>query len=177
MESEIKELEKSLQGVIQRFKDDMGGIRTNRPSPKLVEDIRVDYFDQKMTVKQLGSITIVPPREIDINVWDRNAVSPVIKAVEASALGVGANADGNLIRINLPQLTDERRQEFVKLAKQIAEQARIKIRTCRDDANKKSKTLPEDLKFKSLKKVQELVDTANKDIEVHLVQKIDEINV
>ena len=176
MEQDIKALEKSLQAMLEKFKDELSAIRTNRPSPKLVEDIKVDYFDQKMTVKQLSSITVVLPREINISVWDRNAVALIAKAIEMSNLGLSANVDGNLIRLNLPPLTDERRQEFIKLVKQLAEQGRIKIRTLRDDANKKAKELSEDLKFKFLKQTQELVDKCNKEIEIQLLNKVNEIN-
>ena len=177
MDQEIKNFEKNLQNIVASFKNEISGIRTNRPSPKLVEDIKVDYFNQKMTVKQLGSIAIVPPREININIWDKGAVGPVAKAIEVSGLGLSANIDGNLIRLNLPQLTDERRQELIKLIKSLTENSRIKIRSARDDINKKAKALSdEDDKFKSLKKNQEMVDKYNKELEVNLENKIKEIN-
>ncbi len=177
MEQEIKNFEKNLQNIITGFKNEIFGIRTNRPSPKLVEDIKVDYFDQQMTVKQLGSIAIVPPREINISIWDKGAVGPVAKAIETSGLGLSVNIDGNLIRLNLPQLTDERRQELAKLIKSLAENFRIKIRSSRDDINKKAKALPdEDEKFKAMKKTQDLVDKYNKEIENILLVKIQEIN-
>ena len=177
MDNDLKQFEKNLQNIIAGFKNEISGIRANRPSPKLVEDIKVDYFDQKMTVKQLGSIAIVPPREININIWDKGAVGSVAKAIEVSGLGLSANIDGNLIRLNLPQLTDERRQELAKLIKSLAENFRIKIRSSRDDINKKAKALPdEDDKFKALKKTQELVDKYNKEVENSLLTKIQEIN-
>ena len=177
MEKELKQFEDFLRKITENFKNEISGIRTNRPSPKLVEDIKVDYFDQKMTVKQLGSIAIVPPREININIWDKRAVGPVAKAIEVSGLGLSSNIDGNLIRVNLPQLTDERRQELAKLIKSLAENSRIKIRSSRDDTNKKAKALPdEDNKFKSMKKIQDLVDKYNKEIENSLSAKVQEIN-
>ena len=173
---ELKNLDKNLNSIIDGFKNEISSIRTNRPTPKLVEDIKVDYFNQKMSVKQLGSISVAPPREIIISLWDKNAVLPVVRAIEGSGLGVGVNADGNLIRINLPPLTDERRQEFIKLTKAIAENQRIRIRSTRDDYNKKAKLLPEDQKFKLLKQIQEAIDKANKEIEIQLLNKISEIN-
>lgn len=173
---EIKEFEQKLKIIVDGFKNEIGGIRTNRPSPQLVENIRLDYFDQKMTIKQLGSITIVPPREIDITIWDKGAVGPVAKAIESSGLGLSANIDGLVIRLNLPPPTDERRQEFIKLVKAMAETTRIKIRSLRDEANKKAKSLPEDQKFKSLKQIQDLVDKNNKEIENQLESKAKEIN-
>lgn len=177
MDLQLKQFEDTLRKIIEGFKSEISGIRANRPSPKLVEDIKVDYFEQKMTIKQLGSIAIVPPREININIWDKGAVGPVAKAIETSGLGLSANIDGNLIRLNLPQLTDERRQELAKLIKSLAENYRIKIRSSRDDINKKAKALPdEDEKFKSIKKIQEMVDKYNKEVENNLLAKLNEIN-
>ena len=178
----VKELEQKLKVIVDSFKQELLGIRTNRPSAKLVEDIRVDYAGQSLMIKQLGSISIVPPKEIDINVWDSSAVASVAKALESSKLGFSANIDGNLIRINLPSLTQERRDELAKLVKSIAEQNRIKIRAGRDDANKKieqvfkAKTISEDQKFKDRKKIQEAVDKANNEIENLLTGKVQEIN-
>lgn len=177
MELELKQFEATLRGIVENFKNEISGIRTNRPTPKLVENISVDYFGQRMTVKQLGSISVAPPREIIISIWDKNAIGATAKAIETSGLGLTANIAGNVIRINLPPMTDERRQEFTKVVKTIAEQARIKIRSQRDEINKQAKKLPdEDEKFKSLKKVQEHVDTVNKEIEINLEGKIKEIN-
>ena len=178
----VKELERKLKVIVDSFKQELLGIRTNRPSAKLVEDIRVDYAGQSLMIKQLGSISIVPPKEIDINVWDSSAVASVAKALESSKLGFSANIDGNLIRINLPSLTQERRDELAKLVKSIAEQNRIKIRAGRDDANKKieqsfkEKKISEDQKFKDRKKIQEAVDKANNEIENLLTGKVQEIN-
>ena len=177
MDLELKNFESKLKSIIEDFRNQIAGIRTSRPSAKLVEDIKVDYFGQKMPIKQLASISIVPPREIDVSVWDKGALAATAKAIEAYGLGLTANIDGNLIRLNLPPMTDERRVEFTKLVKSIAEEHRIKIRASRDEVNKKAKDLPdEDDKFKSLKKIQEFVDKANKEIEVSLENKIKEIN-
>ncbi|MEK9186041.1 MAG: ribosome recycling factor, partial [Patescibacteria group bacterium] len=114
-----KDLEQKLKTFVDGLRQEFLNIRTNRPTAKLVEDIKVDYLGQQLTIRQLGSITIVPPREIDISVWDKEALGAVIKAVEASGRGLTANTQGNLIRINLPTLTDERRQELIKLIKSI----------------------------------------------------------
>lgn len=178
----LKKLENSLREIIENLKQELAGIRTNRPTAKLVEDIKVDYFGQILTIKQMGSISIVPPREIDITVWDRQAVSLVVKAIESSKLGISANIDGNIIKVNLPQLTDERRQELIKLVKSLIEESRIKIRARRDEINKqvealfKEKKISEDQKFKNKDKIQEAIDKANKEIEKLLLMKIKEIN-
>jgi ribosome recycling factor len=177
-----KDVEQKLKPLIDGLKQEFLNIRTNRPTTKLVEDIKVDYLGQQLTIRQMGSITIAPPREIDISVWDKEALGAVIKAIETSGRGLTANTQGNLIRINLPSLTDERRQEIIKLVKSIAEQTKMKIRASRDDANKKveadfkSKIISEDQKFKSKDQIQKAVDKANLDLENLLVGKIQEIN-
>lgn len=178
----LKDLEQKFKYLTDSLKQEFLNIRTNRPTPKLIENVKVDYMGQSMTVKQLGSISVVPPREIDISVWDRGAISPVAKAIENAGLGMTPNIDGNLIRLNLPPLTDERRQELVKLVKNTVEQTRIKIRAMRDDANKKTeadfkaKTISEDQKFKLRDQIQKAVDKVNAEIENLLAGKIKEIN-
>ncbi len=177
-----KDLELAARQAIERLKEELQGVRTNRPSPKLVEDVKVTYLEQQLTLKQLGSISIVPPREIDVNVWDKDAVQAVVKAIETSGLGLTANTQGNLIRINLPAITDERRQELTKFVKGLVEQVKIRIRTLRDDANKKveaafkAKATSEDQKFKFRDQIQKAVDKANGDVETLLAMKIKEIN-
>ena len=178
----IKELEKNLKTAAEGLRTELSGIRTNRPSPKLVENIKVEYMEQQLTVKQLGSISIVPPREIDISAWDKAAVGPISKAIETSGLGLTANTDGNLIRINLPTLTDERRQELTKLVKSLTEQVKIKVRNLREDVNRKieagfkEKKISEDQKFKFKKQNQDAVDKINAELENLLSGKIKEIN-
>jgi len=175
MDEITKDIEQKTKAIFDALRQEIVSIRTNRPTAKLVEDIKADYFGQQTPIKQLASISIVPPREIDISVWDKNALAPVVKAIESSNLGVTANVDGNLIRINLPPLTDERRKELTKLIKGIVEQSRIKIRAMRDEANKKTKDAPEDQKFKLKEKIQDIVDKTNKEIEAMLAAKIKEI--
>lgn len=177
-----KDLEVALKPALENLKQELSGVRTNRPHPGLVEDIKVEYLDQQLSLKQLGSISIIPPREIDINVWDVGALNAVIKAIETSGRGLTANVSGNLIRINLPMLTDERRQELAKLVKNMVEQAKIRIRGSRDEANKKveaafkAKTISEDQKFKGREQIQKVVDKMNADAEMLLATKLKEIN-
>lgn len=182
MEDFSKEFGSKTRAIADSLKQELLGIRPNRPTTKLVEDIRVDYYNQPLLIKQLASITIVPPREIDISVWDKNAVAPIAKAIEASKSGLTANVEGNLIRINLPPLTEERKQELTKYVKSVVETARIKIRAARDEVNKKiqqgvdAKTITEDQKFKFKKQIQDSTDKINKEIETLLLAKIKEIS-
>ena len=167
--------------IIKYFKDQISSIRSGRPTPKLVENLPVDYLNQKMTIKQLGSISIVPPTTIQISVWDAQAISSVSKAIESSNLSVVANIDGNLVRINLPPLSSERRQDLIKVVKKEAEEAKIKIRHIRDEENKKINRqeeegeICEDQKFKLKEETQKEIDKANEEIERILENKIKEI--
>jgi len=177
----LKNLELGLKQNIEHFKSQLSTIRGNRPSPKLVEDIKVEYYGQKMTVKQVGAISIAPPREIQISIWDKNVVNTVAKAIESSNLNVSSSVDGNVIHINLPPLSEERRQELIKIVKKEAESAKIQIRNHRDEAIKESKSefeagkITEDDKFQVKDKIQEAVDKANEEIEKILENKIREI--
>jgi len=177
----MNDLKTKINDAINYFKDQLAAIRGGRPSAKLVEDIAVDYFGQKMPVKQLGSISVVLPREIQISVWDKNAASAVLSAITDANLNVSSNMDGNTIRLSLPPLSGERRQELIKLVKKETEEARIKIRGLRDDANKEigkrfdDKEISEDEKFKLKEQVQKEVDKANEEIEKNLEIKIKEI--
>ena len=178
----IKDLEGKTRAALEALKQEFAGIRTNRPMPQLVEDILVDYNGELLKIKQLGSISVVPPREIQVSVWDKNAVQGVVKAIEASPLRFIPSVDGKIIHLRLPPLTEERRQELMKLAKSITEKVRIKIRNLRDEANKKitqaaeAKTLSEDQKFKGKKHVQETIDKGNQEIENLLNTKFKEIS-
>jgi len=181
MNIELKSFEKDLESVVARIKDEFLGIRTNRPTTKLVEDIRVRYYDQDMPIKSLAGISIAPPRDIIISLWDKSAVQIVSKAIEDAAMGMTPNVDGNTIRLALPVLTDERKADLVKVVKKIAEEHRIRVRQMRDDINKKIKNaedgagVSETEAFKYKERVQKIVDKTNAAIEELLVGKINEI--
>lgn len=182
METILKEFESAFRRIAAAFAEEISAIRANRPSPALLENIRVDYEGQSLSLKQVGTLSVVPPREIDVTVWDKSFVAPTAKAIENAPMGLQPSVDGLTLRVQLPTLTDERRQELLKLVKSIAEKHRIRLRADRDDANKKianavaQKILNEDQKFKLKKQIQDFVDKTNKDIDVMLEKKIKEIN-
>ena len=182
MEALLKDLESKTKALLDFLKQEIGGMRTNRPSPQLVEDFAVDYLGQSLKLKQLGSISIVPPREIQISVWDKNALTAIAKVLETSPLGFRPSIEGKIIHLRLPPLTEERRIELIKIVKASTEKTRIKLRNLRDEANKKivqaleEKTISEDQKFKSKKKVQDVIDKTMKDIDSLLANKIKEIS-
>lgn len=178
---DIKDLEEKLKKAGESLKNELAGLRANRPSPKLIEGVAVDYAGQRMTVRQLGSITIAPPRDLVVSVWDANALPAVAKGIEAANLGVSVAVQGSIVRVTLPALSNERRAEIEKLAKKITEEHRIRVRAARDEAMKaieraeKEKQISENEKFALKKKAQDAVDKQNKDIEAHLAAKVKEV--
>ncbi len=178
-----EEFKEHISRIVQTFKKEIAGVRQNRPTPALLEDLRVNYYDQQLTIKQLGSLSIQPPREIDIHVWEKGALAAILKAIEASNLGLSANSEGNVIRVFLPELSKERRGELIRHVKKLAEECRIQMRHFRDEENKKvqkaldSHEIAEDQKFKLKKEIQEETDKVNEEIEKILENKIKEINL
>lgn len=172
----VDKVKEDFNALIEEFKSDMSGIRTNRPSPKLLEDIPVSYMDQKMLVKHLGSIGIEPPRDLVVNVWDQNAVGGVVKGIQDADLGVGISEQGKSVRVKLPDLTEERKEELGKLVKSMAEEIRIKMRRLRDEVQKGIKEeKDEDIVFRAKEDLQKLVDNFNKQIDELVDRKIKEI--
>ncbi len=182
MDQILKEIEKSVAGALSFMGGELAGVRTSRPTAALVEDIKIEYFDQRVPVKQLGSLSIVPPREMVISLWDPSGLAVVAKALEDAKRGFGVSVRGNAVVVTLPPLSQDRREELIKVAKTMADQAKIRLRGLRDDANKKlaasktAKTITEDMEFRGKKKVQEVIDKANKEIDAQVEKKIKEIN-
>ncbi|MDZ4231439.1 MAG: ribosome-recycling factor [Patescibacteria group bacterium] len=165
-----------FDSLIEEFRGDLSSVRTNRPTPKLIEDIPVSYLDQKMLVKQLGSIGIEPPRDLVVNVWDQNAVASIAKGIREADLGVGVSEQGKTVRVTLPDLTEERKEELVKVVKGMAEEIRIKMRRLRDEAQKEVKEdKDEDAVFKGKERLQGLVDKFNQQIDELVDRKTKEV--
>lgn len=181
MDNLLEEFKKKLQAIEESLKKELAAIRSNRPTPALVEDVKISYYNQTVPVKQLGSISVMPPREIDIQIWDKEAMAAIVKAIETSGLGLSAQADGNLIRIFLPELSEERRKELVKKTKQLTEDHRIRVRHLRDEYNKRiqqgfdAHEISEDRKFKLKEEIQKAVGQANENMEKILENKVKEI--
>jgi len=177
----VKDLEGALIGVTGKLKQDFGQIRGNRPSPDMVQDIRLSLYDQQLTIRELGSLSVLPPRTIAITVWDPGAVGAVMKAIDDSHLGLSTSSDGNTIRATLSPLGDERRDEMTKLIKKMSEAGRIQVRARRDDAMKRlkdsenKKEITEDDAFKGKEKIQKATDKANGDIETMVSAKLEEL--
>ena len=180
-ETLTKQLEHDLKIVAEKLRTELGMIRGSRPSVELLENIKVNLYEEEMTIKQLGSISIVPPRGIQVSVWDKNAVGAVMKAIENAKIGLSVSNDGNNIIATLSQLGVERREELSRLVKKASENSRIQVRANRDDFIKKlrdvesKKEASEDEAFKTKEKIQKLVDGANKQIESVVENKLKEL--
>lgn len=177
----IKDTETALASLVQKLKQDLGQIRGNRPSADMIQDIKVSLYDQVLSVRELGSLSVLPPRTIQVTVWDKAAVGAVTKAIEGAHLGLSVTNDGNNIRATLSPLGDERREEISKLVRKTVEAARIQVRGRRDEAMKRlkdaeaKKEITEDDSFKAKEKIQKAVEKANKDIETMMEGKLAEL--
>lgn len=167
--------------ALEAFRKELQAVRTNRPNPAVLEGLKVNYYGTIVPIKQVGALSIELPRNIVVQVWDKEAISGVLKAIEASDLGVSASADGMIIRVSLPELSEERRNELIKHVGKVAENYRIQIRHFRDEANKAIQRaeeeggLNEDDKFKLKEKIQEETDKTNEEIEKLVGSKLIEI--
>jgi len=137
----IKEAGSKMTSSVNAAKSEMSGIRAGRASPGMLDSIKVDAYGQKMNINQVGNITTPDARTINIDIWDQANVSLVEKSIRESDLGINPMIEGNLIRLPLPQLTEERRLEFLKIAGKISENSKVAIRNIRRDGIEKIKSL------------------------------------
>ena len=175
------DLIKRMDGAINSFNGDLAGLRTGRASTNMVDGILVDAYGQKMPIDQVGSISVPEARMISIQVWDKGLVIAVEKAIHESGLGLNPQTDGELIRIPIPELNEERREELSKIAGKYAEQSRVAIRNVRRDGMdeikkiEKDGTVGKDRAVDLSNEVQELTDDYIKKIDEMLSQKENEI--
>lgn len=132
----MKEAEDRMSKSVEALRQDLATIRTGRASPKLVERVMVNYYGTQTPLNQIASIAAPEARLLTIRPWDPNALSNIEKAIQASDLGLNPNNDGTIIRLVIPQLTEERRQELSRVAAHRVEEARVAVRNCRRDAIK-----------------------------------------
>jgi ribosome recycling factor len=139
----VKNLERRMHGAVEVLKREFAGLRTGRASASLLEPIQVDAYGSKMPLNQVGNINAPEPRLLTVQVWDNSLVNSVVKAIQESDLGLNPQPEGQLVRVPVPELTEERRQELVKIAHKYTEQARIAVRNVRrdgmDDLKKKER--------------------------------------
>ena len=170
-----------MQKTLEVFSKELSALRTGRANTNMLDLIKVDVYGQKMPINQLASVTTPEPRMINIQVWDLNNVSMIDSSIRKSELGLNPQIDGQLIRLPIPDLSEERRTEMKKLVKSMGEKCKISIRNIRRDANDelkkllKSKDISEDDEKKYEKKIQELTDQNIKKIDDKVTSKENEI--
>ena len=183
MSSEFNEKNYSLkmEKTIQSFKKDISTLRTGRANAAMLDMIKVDVYGQQMPINQVGSITTPEPRMINIQIWDTNNVPLVDAAIKKSDLGLNPQIDGQLIRLPVPDLNEERRTEIKKLIKSMGEKSKISIRNIRREANDdlkklvKDKEISEDEEKINEKTVQTFTDEHIKTIDIKVEAKEKEI--
>ena len=167
----ISQVEKSMKLSIQHLVDDLGKIRTGRANPDLVTGINVDYYGAKTPLQQLATINIPDPKLIVVQPFDKNSIQDIDKAIQNEDLGLNPSIDGDVIRIPIPPLSEERRKELIKVASKSAEDAKISIRSHRrngiDNISKEMNDASSDEVKRIENKIQEITDL--------YVKKIDEI--
>ena len=170
-----------MDKAIEVFSKELSSLRTGRANAAMLDLVKVDVYGQQMPINQVGSITTPEPRMINIQIWDQNNVNLVDAAIKKSELGLNPQIDGQLIRLPIPELNEERRTELKKLIKSMGEKCKISIRNIRRDANEelkkllKSKEIGEDEEKSSEKNVQTITDDHIKIVEEKVSLKEKEI--
>ena len=170
-----------MDKAIEVFSKELSSLRTGRANAAMLDLIKVDVYGQQMPINQIGSITTPEPRMINIQIWDQNNVALVDAAIKKSELGLNPQIDGQLIRLPIPELNEERRTELKKLIKSMGEKCKISIRNIRRDANEelkkllKSKEISEDQEKSSEKNVQTITDKHIKIVDEKVTSKEKEI--
>ncbi len=167
----LEKLKIKLKSIEEFLKTEFSALRVGRATPALVENISVDYYDTKTPLKQLASISAPESRLLIIEPWDKNTIVSIEKAILSSDLGLNPITDKNLIRINIPLLTEERRNSLIKILGIKLEESKVKCRAARDEAIKEitdlfnAKKITEDEKFKAKEKIQESINKTVESLE------------
>jgi ribosome recycling factor len=177
----MNELKRRMDGALDALRREFGGLRTGRASAHLLDPVVVKAYGGEMPLNQVGTVSVPEPRMITVQVWDRGLVTAVEKAIREANLGVNPQSDGQLVRIPIPELSRERRQELTKLAHKYAEQGRVAVRNVRRDGMEtlkrmeKEGKISEDEHRRHNDEVQKLTDEHIKKVDEALAQKEKEI--
>lgn len=176
-----EDMNRRMNGAVGTLKSEFAGLRTGRASAALLEPVVVEAYGNAMPITQLGTVSVPEPRLLTVQVWDKSMVKAVDKAIRDAGLGLNPQMDGQLLRIPVPELNEERRKELAKLASKYTEQARIAVRNVRRDGMEVLKKLEKDHKIgqdehhKFAEELQKLTDAHIKDIDQLLHAKEQEI--
>ena len=181
LEFNEKNYSAKMDKTIQSFKKEISTLRTGRANPSMLDMIKVDVYGQMMPINQLGTVSVPEARLITVQVWDKSNVSLIDSAIQKSDLGVNPQIDGQIIRIRIPDLTEERRKELIKILKSMTEKNKVSIRNIRREANEelkkilKSKEISEDEEKSFEKNVQSITDEHIKTVDEKVSLKEKEI--
>lgn len=169
----IKDCEDKMKKSVEVVQHELSTIRTGKASPALVEGLQVSCYGSMVRLKEVAGISVPEPRTLVIQPWDPTQIPEIEKSIQNSGLGISPSNDGKVVRLNLPELTEERRKDLTKVVKKMAEEGRVALRNVRRDLNTtiqkllKDSTITEDEKFNAEKKIQEKTD--------HFIKSVDEL--
>jgi ribosome recycling factor len=175
------DLNRRMHGAVDALKHDLGGLRTGRASTALLDPVHVEVYGANMPLNQVATVSVPEPRLISVQVWDRSNVQPVEKAIRSAGLGLNPVTDGQMIRLPIPELTEERRKELAKLVGQYAEKAKVAVRNVRRDGmdhlkqDEKKHEISEDERKRLEHEVQKMTDDTIKEIDALAEAKEKEI--
>jgi ribosome recycling factor len=182
MEQIMQKFKDEINKTLDFFKNELSGIRSNRPHPGLLENVKVEYYGSTMPLKQMANVQVSPPNCLIVQAWDKEALPALEKAIQAANLGVSTANEGAHIRVVLPSLSKERRDEISSLVKRKAEESRVNLRHLRDDVMNEIKKLfddkkiGEDDKFRKKDEIQKMVDDFNKQVDEQVKKKEEELS-
>lgn len=178
---DLADLKRRMQGAIQTLKHELGGLRTGRASISLLEPVHVEAYGQRTPLNQVATISVPEPRALSVQVWDKGLVAVVDKAIRDANLGLSPTVEGQILRIRIPELNEQRRKEMVKVAHKYSEDARVAVRHVRRDGidvlkrRLKDHAISEDDAKREEVEVQKATDQAIRDIDQSLAGKEKEI--
>ncbi len=181
MEHVFKDVEDRMQKAVNVFKNEISKLRTGRASPQILDGIRVEYYGQKVPLKQVATINAPEPNLLVVQAWDKTVVPEIDREIKKSGLGLNPRVEGNIIKIPIPPMSEERRQELIKIVKKFAEDTRVAIRNIRRDGMdklkkmEKDKEISEDERKKGEEKIQKLTDKYIEEVAILVKDKETEI--
>ena len=178
---DLEDVKRRMHGAVNVLKHELGGLRTGRASPSLLEPIHVDAYGANMPLNQVATVSVPEPRLLSVQVWDRGMVAAVEKAIRTSDLGLNPQTEGQVIRLRIPEMNEQRRKELVKVAHKYAEEARIAVRHVRRDGLdllkklEKDHAISQDDERRQSEQVQKATDQAIEEVDKTLAAKEKEI--
>lgn len=175
------DIQRRMHGAVESLKHDLVGLRTGRASTALLDPVQVEVYGANMPLNQVATVSVPEPRLISVQVWDKSNIGPVEKAIRSAGLGLNPVTDGQMIRLPIPDLTEERRKELAKLVGTYAEKAKVAVRNVRRDgmdalkSDEKNKDISEDEHKRLDAEVQKLTDDTIKEIDAAAHAKEQEI--